>query len=77
MKHKRIYGEKSNPSVGEMIKILHEDKADHSGVASDQIWSPSFEEVDIFPEYGHQCGVVLDEILHENICWTSIALVHT
>jgi hypothetical protein len=59
---------KRNPSVGEMIKILHEDKADHSGVAGDQIGSPAFEDADIFAKFGHQSGVVLDEILHENIC---------
>jgi hypothetical protein len=59
---------KRNPSVGEIIKILHEDKADHSGVASDQVGSPAFEDADIFAKFGHQGGVVLDEILHENIC---------
>jgi hypothetical protein len=51
-----------------MIKILHEDKADHSGVAGDQIGSLAFEDADIFAKFGHQGGVVLDEILHENVC---------
>jgi hypothetical protein len=71
-----LRGKELNPSVGEMVEILHEDKADHSGVASDQIWSPAFEEADIFAKFGHQSSVVLDEILHENICGTSITIVH-
>jgi len=77
LKHKWIYGEKSNPSAGETIKILHEDKADHSGVASDQIRPPAFEDANIFANFGHQSGVVLDEILHENICLSSNAVVNT
>ena len=76
-KHKWIYGEKSNPSAGETIKILHEDKADHSGVASDQIRPPAFEDANIFANFGHQSGVVLDEIPHENICLSSNAVVNT
>ena len=64
----KLRGKELYPSVGEMIEILDEDEADHSGVASNQIWSPAFEDADIFAIFGHQSGVMLDEILHENIC---------
>ncbi len=43
-----------------MINIFYEDKADHSGVASDQIRSPALEDANIFVKFGHQSGVVLD-----------------
>ena len=63
-----LRGKELNPSIGEMIEILHEYKADHSGVASDQIGSPAFEDADVFAKFGHQTGIVLDKILHKNIC---------